>query len=54
MFSNPPPNLAATAVIAATLQNPATVRPISGNTLGFKNALLPSAVAPFCWKDLER
>ena len=51
IFSNPPHNLAAAAVIAATLQDPATERLIPGNTLGFKSALLPSALALVSWKE---
>lgn len=45
MFSSPPHDLAAAALIAATLNNPATLRLISGKILVSKNALLPSAAA---------
>ena len=45
MFSSPPHDLAAAALIAATLNNPATLRLISGKELVSKNALLPSAAA---------
>ena len=41
MFSNPPHNLAAAALIAATLNNPATLHLIFGKILVSENALVP-------------
>lgn len=53
MFSNPPHNLAAAALIAATLHNAATLCLILRSMEVSRNALLPSAAASI-WRNSMR
>ena len=52
MFSNPPHNLAAVALVAATLHSPATLRLTSEDMLVSKNTLLPSAAGSVRWNNI--
>ena len=54
MFSRPPHNVAAAALIAATLHNPTTLRVISKNMLVYENCLSASAAADGWRNDTGR